>query len=233
MKRAGQLDVYRKKARTDKRGYTKLSRQLPPFRGSQFPSEELKVKDLNLSIEAINTTGTFTLLNGLQQGSDFTNRVGRKVMWKSLYVRFLVQHDRTSAGAGAGVSPNSSVRIIIIHDMQTNGATPTVAALLNSANTTAPLNLDNRDRFKVLMDKFYAMPGVSKTATDINSAGNTAFTIKKYRKINFETIFNSGTSGAVADINSGAVWLFIIGDQASGDNCSTVNGSVRMRFADP
>lgn len=239
MKRAGQGYEPAKRANTQKRGYSKLNRRLPAFtsrpatRGGYFPSVgELKVKDNNLTIEA-NTTGTFTLINGLTQGADFTQRVGRKVVWKSLYVRYLLQHDRTSIGAAVGVSPNSSARVIVFVDLQANGAAPSVLNLLAFSSTTSPLNLDNRDRFRILMDKLYCFPGVSKTATDVNSAGNTAFAVKKYRKIDIETIFNANNIGNIGDITIGAIYMFILGDQTTGDNCSTLNGNFRLRFADP
>jgi hypothetical protein len=192
---------------------------------------EYKVADVNSPGIPINTTGFFTLLCNPTQGADFNNRIGRKIVLKSLYVRgqcgiepALQQPTNLTA------APQQLVRMVIFIDYQPNGAVPTVADLLTQPSAVSQLNLNNRDRFKVITDKQWVIGPYFTSNTGALTA-NTGYAIKKFKTLNLEMIFN-GTLGTVADINSGALYMFWIGTIASGDSDSVAQISTRVRFAD-
>lgn len=189
--------------------------------GRRSPAE-LKVVDTAQFASDFDTTGTFTLLNGVATGSDFNNRIGRKVCWKSL----LVQGHIINEGDPA---VTNLCRFMVIYDSQPNGSLPALTDVLTAATSTAPLNLNNRDRFKVLLDKRYALGSVSTTATQAVSDRTTAL-IHKYKKINMDTIFD-GTTAAIGDIQTGSIFALTVGTEAAGTTYEA-RVSIRLRFTD-
>ena len=57
-------------------------------------------------------------------------------------------------------------------------------------------------------------------------------TFKYYHKCNIETIFNAGTAGTIADIQSGALYSLTIGTVPSGTNDFLMVVNYRIRFQD-
>lgn len=209
-------------------------RQLPV--GPVGSRMEKKVSDIAVGVVQINTTGTFTLLHIPQLGTDFTNRIGRKTLIRSFYVKGRV----TTEGAGGATQglnvASQQARMILFCDLQPNGAVPVVTDLLNSAEPASHLNLNNRDRFKILKDKMWAFdPYINiVTATQAQaSCSRQCYSLKAYMKLNQEVIFNATNGGTIADITSGALYLFWIGSQPAGAG-TDANAiiSTRVRYED-
>lgn len=206
-------------------------------RGYRFPiTNEAKTIDTGAAPQ-VSTTGAFALLNGCIQGTDYTNRIGRKIMLKSLYIRGIVASDVGVTMTSPAITVAQQARMIIFCDNQPNGATPAVLDLLNNATTVSQLNLNNRDRFKILVDKTFVLDPIvyNTTATQsVAAATNQIRQYKKFKKLNMETIYNSGNAGTVGDMNTGALWLFWIGSQAVGVGTdATATWTCRVRFNDP
>lgn len=202
----------------------------PTYYASPMPSPrstgqrslmEAKVVDTDPATYNMDTTGTVTLLNGVATGSDYTDRVGRKIILKSVYVRGIIKPVDTQTS-------DVLCRMMLVYDMQSNGAAPAITDILKSSTSTAQLNMNNRDRFKIIMDKVVALG-----ARDISS-GYTGMVnvvpVKKYKKLRHETIY-SGTLSTVASIATGGLYLVTIGDQTSGLG-GLLSCSVRTRFID-
>lgn len=191
---------------------------------------EKKVIDLNEAAYALSAPGVLTLLNGCVAGSQNYNRIGRKILMKSLQLRLIV------AASTPLASVDSLCRIIIVYDKQTNGAAPTVANILqsqnitgvNSSSATDMVNLDNRDRFTILRDIVFALAGQSTTATQAIAGGPTVKEINEYIRLNLDTVFNAGTAGTIGDIQSGSLYMLTIGTVAG----FAAVGSTRVRFSD-
>lgn len=198
---------------------------------------ELKVIDSGATNAQMNTTGTFILLNGLTQGTDYDQRLGRKFIIKSIQARGWVTPEYDNSALGAISVPSQYGRIIIFVDNQSNGATPVTTDLLTVPLPNAPLNLNNRDRFRILRDfQFVFGPLLSvTTATQSQAAfgGNQITDVNFYERVDIETVNNAGNAGTVADIQSGAVYAFYIGSQAAGTNTDlNANLYYRLRFSD-
>lgn len=206
------------------------------FRGSYGSSKnERKVSDVDNGTYQVNTTGNFTLLHIPTLGTDFTNRIGRKTVVKSIFVRGRVQLE-IDAALTAAVVNSQGARMILFVDLQPNGVVPATTDILKEATFASQINLNNRDRFKILADKNFAFGPFVRvdTATQAILAFNDQIKIfKKYKKCTIETIFNSTNGGTIADITSGAIYMFWIGSAASGTNTDT-NAIVttRCRFVD-
>lgn len=153
-----------------------------------------KYSDNNAST-TISNTGDFYLLNGIAEGSDNTQRVGRRITpthadWK-----------RTIENT----SSTDTVREILFVDYQADGATPTTTTLLASANPLAHYNFDQLHRFEILSDNLVEIGGSNWKPLQSDSfsdqvAGNTVY---------------EGTGATVASITTGAIYLFYISTRAS------------------
>lgn len=211
---------------------------VPRFRPPARAPTEQKAIDIALATYQVNTTGAFTLLNGCIQGTDFNERIGRKIIPRSVYIRGQMYPElaRTSVTAGVQETLAQLGRMILFVDLQPNGAAPAVTDLLNTASSFSQLNLNNRDRFRILVDKAFAFPNAVKAFTALGSTSGTYgsnFKLKIYKKLQMETIYNSGNAGTIADIQSGALYILWLGSEASGTTDINAMATVRLRFSDP
>lgn len=96
--------------------------------------------------------GTFLLVTNIPQGNTKVTRVGNKCSIIGMNIKGSV--------ANGSITGPAMARLIILVDRQSNGVIPTNAQLM--ADTTAatnwnsPINIDNRRRFRILVDKTWA-----------------------------------------------------------------------------
>jgi len=201
-------------------------------RGWKFNNSELKVSDAVSSTYAVNTTGLCTPLCIPQLGSDMNMRIGRKIMIKSVYIRgFCATAASLTIDDGQATEP-TLLRFIIFIDDQPNGTPATPAQVLSTVDATSQLNLNNRDRFKVVSDKTFIMgPWALNFATGYASAPSQIHPVKKFKSLNLETIFNGTSTGNISDIASGALYMMWIGT-GTGDSASRAIVSTRVRYSD-
>ena len=134
--------------------------------GAQFARRALlglmekKVVETASASYACDTTGSVTLVNGMAQGSDFTNRIGRK------YTNVAVQLEGYLGPQDSNVG-TTKCRIMLIYDAQPNGALPAITDVLTASTSNAFMNLNNRDRFKVLCDENYTRSNQQHGVTSV------------------------------------------------------------------
>lgn len=183
--------------------------------GKRSPEEKKKI-DLVQATYACTQTGSVTALNLCATGDDYTNRNGRKILMKSLQIRGYFEPEDL-------IVDNCLARVVILYDCQTNGTLPVVTDILDAATSLSSLNLSNRDRFKVLLDKQYvgAVAGGSPTVG----------MWKKFKRLNLETVYN-GTGATIGAIQSGSLLMLTISDRASTGGIN-FKATTRVRFTDP
>lgn len=193
------------------------------FYGPQRRSpQERKLVDTVVTGSVMDVVGNVTLINGVATGTDFTNRIGRKINVKSILVRALARPQD-------GVTVARFVRMMVVLDTQPNSALAGITDILTTSTALSPLNLNNRDRFRVLIDKQQWHGGGDTTAGQAFSDHNSGI-FHKYKRCNFDTIFD-GTDATIASIQSGALLFVTIGSAAAGDS-STLDFYTRVRFVD-
>lgn len=235
------LSTYRKYYGRKLSTYSRSTRRplgLPATRGYRGQYGKYKRAEKELKVVEVQGPGTFGnissvanggvfLLNGCAQGSDYTQRVGREIMIKSLFIRGFTQ---------LGSANESDVqRVVVVLDTQANGTTPVFGDIFN--NVTAALtfadpstlnNLSNRDRFRIIIDKAWPS-NVS------NSSSLQAYkTFKKFKKLNIKVTYN-GTGATAGAIQTNAIWLFLLGiynQTANPTFVSSFNFVSRIRFND-
>lgn len=204
-------------------------------RGYRPNTVERKVYDVAASTVDADTTGSIACIGLPILGTDMTNRVGRKICWRTVQARGLVRVERAELMTAASI-PAQYVRFMLVIDMQPNGALPAITDILTTAHPASPLNLNNRDRFRVIADKEFTLDPYYLNTTATTSAASMTNQIKMfkiYKKVNLETIFNGTNGGTIADISSGALLRVIIGNQAiSATNTAEFTFSTRCRFTD-
>lgn len=147
--------------------------------------------------------------------------IGRQTTMKSLY--WIWEGNISTTGTGS-----SPIRLVIVYDKEAEGAAPTIAAALqtdifNQDNIEAMQNLNNRDRFVVLVDEIVEC---------IGTAGPQAFMRKGYRKIQLPVVFNASAAATVAAINTGSVYAVAWQNGALATTNMGTTLQTRIRFED-
>lgn len=210
---------------------------VPMRTGGYRPNRvERKVSDITTATYQVNTTGSITLLAVPVLGSDFNQRIGRKILLKSVYIRGFVATEPALAPTAATSAAAQQVRMMIVSDMQPNGSAPAITDILVAATASSQLNLNNRDRFRIITDKTYVLGPYNNVTTATQAtqiaSGAQIINIKKYKKLNLEMIFNATNGGTIADIASGALFMVWIGSTAASGNDANAIVSTRVRYAD-
>ena len=142
----------------------------------------------------------FQLINGLSQGSGAGNRQGQQLKSTNINLRGKLS---CNAGASAGAS---QARIMLVHDRQPNGATFAIVDLLENGQVWSFRTMGYRKRFKVLADKSYQM--VLNTANEEHIVDLSA-------QLDLHTMYNTGNTGTITDIDTGSLYLIVMSDEVS------------------
>lgn len=184
--------------------------------GSVKEQKNIDVRTLNTAIVAAGTTGVGTLLNGVAQGTSGVTRLGRRINMESLLIRFAASMKPTTTGA-------SALRLMIVYDLQPNGAAMTAAQLLTTDEITGVNLLDNSRRFKVICDELIGSMGQS---------GPASVEFHKWIKLNLPVEFNTGNAGTIADIATGSLWMWVWQDGQIATASPQTLQQTRVRFSD-
>lgn len=195
---------------------------------------ELKCVDVSLSGTMDQSSATTTqLLNGVAAGTDFYNRVGRKIRMKSILVKGFVSLQSPGSGATAS-SEQYPVRVAIVYDEQpatgTNIAASTIFQGVDNtgASVVGPyvgLNLNNRDRFKILRDWTICLKPITNAGTTASYGDgmHAAQDFSFYKKLDLDAIF---TDTSASNISTGSIYFIAYQQQAAQAN--GINGAYRI-----
>ncbi len=194
------------------------------YRGGAYnPSRELKFFDTTIDDVTISATGDIqSSVNLIAQGVSEDERIGRKctvhrIQWRGT----LILKKGTSED-----SSEEAVRVIMYLDKQANGAVATNTQILHTASYQAFYNLENKGRFRILLDRTWAL-----NATAGGGNGTTSDTFSKVvtfsmnRKVNIPIEFSLNT-GAIGEIRSNNIGILLISRNA----LSSIISTVRVRF---
>lgn len=194
------------------------------------PATEKKAYDVIVK-PTVDTTGYIFQTFLPAAGTDINQRVGRKCIVKSIFLRGYIYSNPALIPSTANAScAAQQVRVIVFWDTQPNGANPVITDLLYLSGPESQLNINNRDRFTILSD-WTAEFGPIVAGTNPIFNGNQIMPYKKYIRVNKETIFGT-TGGTIAAINSGALMVALVGSNASGLDAAEMNIQTRVRYTD-
>lgn len=191
---------------------------------------ELKGLDTALTLSPVlattNTNGSIFVLNLIQQGAGFWQRIGKKIYPKSVRVKGTVQAVITLADG----NPRGNVlRGVLVWDKQPSGnAIPNFNDIFGTVDQTgteastfsAALAPKNTDRFKTLKEfniEFNSGDGGSGLATNFTEVKAYVDEFYKFKKRdNFETQYLSTANPmTIANISSGALYMVFRAEENS------------------
>lgn len=189
---------------------------------------EMKFLDTIEGLTIFGTSGTICApsLNIVPQDDTQSGRTGRKITIRKIQIRGQAYLPNTLVAATTG----DTLRMLVVLDQQANGANPTVAQILESADTNAFYNMANSSRFRVLWDKKMVMnatAGGAPTATA--SFGEVYKNISWFKACNIPIEYDATAStGALTTIRSNN--LMVIG--VSNEGIAQVGWTCRIRYSD-
>jgi len=158
-----------------------------------------------------------TELNCVQQGATVAQRIGNKIVIKSIHIKF-------SLISAAAVQ--ACVRFMLVYDRQPNGAFPLIGDILTDqpAGAATPyggLNIANKSRFQVIRDQFLTFDPAQSQVHNVNI----------YAKSRWEVEYGAN-AGTIGDFRTGALLLVAFSTFLAGGNVQMSNASCRSRFFD-
>jgi len=203
---------------------------------------EIKAVDLDQTGYACRLPATATgviLLNGVQAGTGFFNRVGARIEMKNLHIRGQLRQILTGI--------DSIARLLVVYDRQPrpDSGLPIIQDILQNRDqagtaTTAScseINLDNRDRFVILRDMMYHTPSATYTAGVITNPESAAgadptWVVNEFIKLKGLGTHYLSTADPVtiANISTGALYAFFV--TSGTDSAHSFNVAFRLRYND-
>jgi len=182
-------------------------------------------------------TGPMTLLNPIVEGFTETSRIGNVVHLTHLYIAGCLRPSANSS------SPGEILRLVVVQDEQTNGTAPNLTDVFTDASgtirSTSAFNMDNRGRFKVLVDEFWNMDGFSVNAGPPPYAiamGGTSKMVLLDRDVSQRgllTFYNNSSAPAtpIQTITKGAIWAIFL-EETPITGVVSFSGSMRIEYED-
>lgn len=201
-------------------GGRKSFRSSPAYIQPRRSSQEPGYVDLASANYSLDLTGSIALINTIPQGAGTSQRVGKRVTLKSLQCR-----GYSFAGSTANFNDGA---IIIVYDKRPNGSLPAIADILVSASSTSFNNDVNSGRFRILKREDFFLMGNSTTPTDSSGCSNDFFFSLK----GLPQVFKAAGTGAIDDIEEGAIYVITVGSNTAGTGAATANLGFRVRYYD-
>lgn len=216
------MDVSTRPKKTKKRQQTQVV-VARPFKRPRTFAQQIGAAAGPMTPELKDITSAFTLttgagpvwssiqlINPIAQGSTASQRIGRKLVLKSIFLRFAANPGTSAIGC----------RWLVIYDHAPNGALPVITDILSADSINAHQNLTNSDRFMVIHDDYINTPVAA-----------TSFAGKWYRKFTdqgLQSQWTTATTGTIADVVTGAIYVAYVSLAAAG----TFAATARVRFTD-
>lgn len=216
--RAAWMQKYAKKASFKK------SRRVARVKGGIPVVQELKFVDSGVfSLTHFTGATQLVLLNGISQGSDYTNREGRQATMHSVHIRGYVTPQNTT-------TTTQGIRLVLVWDNAANGAIAAVTDVMSADDDRAFANLSNQNRFTILRDWHQVAGQLSTIATQTYALLPIVHDVDIYVKLKSVTQY-MGTGNSISAVQGGALLLIALGAAASGSG-SVSNLAARVRFSD-
>jgi len=203
------------------RARTRKSFSVPSRKTLPFGTRDPGFVDLAPTARNCDTTGSITLVATIAQGTTINQRIGKKAQYKSFQIR-----GHIFAGTMGSIVRGT---YFLVYDKRPTGALPAITDILVTANSASFTNDANSNRFQIIHRMDYEILGDS---TNLPQSDKTAYMINEFVKFKRPIGFKAVGTGAIADIEEGAVYLVTVGDQAAGTGAAISDIGIRTRFVD-
>lgn len=185
-------------------------------------ANETRFVDVAFTAYNFDTTGSIAHINIITTGTSVNQRSGKKTLMKSLQCRGNVSNNTTAI--------INDCALLIVYDRRPTGALPAITDILNTATPQSFNNDTNSGRFQILKRMDFMLRGTvaATIALDSGAASCDFFLDLKNKPL----VNKAVGSGAIADIEEGALYLVTVGQIAAGAGAATGSLGFRLRFLD-
>jgi len=190
------------------------------------PMKPLEKRNIDTAYDISSGLGVETAITPIKcisvcsPGANANNRLGRKILIKSIFVRGRVW-------ATSGMTGAAFFRMMIIQDREPNGALPVIANIMQDDEIHGLMNLNNGQRYKVLAEINLGGEGMSL-------ANRIGYVFERYVKTNIVAHYKDGAgAGDATDIQANGLYavVYIGGGSMGAASCNMVS-NFRVRFLD-
>lgn len=179
-----------------------------------------------------------TLLNGLVQGSKINTRWGATIRLRELKLRITVNE------VIGGLTGADLLRVIVVYDLNANGLKPLVSDIMdtngsgNAYGVNSFYSLNNRGRFVYLYDEIKIFQPFWTASQAVPAAYSQPIGCPTWHANihckDLVTQYNTGNTGSITDISTGALWLLLQAEWLSVTTVvtTTASSSIRLSFLD-
>jgi len=183
-----------------------------------------------LSSDAVN--GNIFLFNTFPQGTSVNQRVGKKIALTGCQFRGTLRN-RAVSGDFIG---SQFIICMIVYDKRPTGALPAVTDIVLAVGggpKSISLNNDtNSGRFSIVRRWTMTLCGSTQVVAGPLLTSNTGMGIDDWVDLKARpTVYKAGGTGAIGDIEEGALYFVTVGDSNSNGDYR-LNGNVRTRALD-
>lgn len=201
-----------------------IPRQMPNQYQAQLrraAPQEVNYVDLGSVVYPFDTTGSITLIATIAQGASVNQRIGKRAYYKSLLIRGIAVAGSTGTIADGAY--------LVVYDKRPTGALPAITDILTAVTPHAFMNDNNTGRFEIIRRQDFNIIGNSVTP----STGRESMNVDEYIKLVRRPItFESVGTGAIGDIDSGALYFVTVGNLPAGTTAPSLTARFRTRFTE-
>lgn len=164
-------------------------------------------------------------INQVPLGNSSITRTGRKLSITAVAIRGTIKLQAATI--------SQKVALLLIWDRNVNQAAslPAWTAVLNSQSPNALTNKDNAPRFKILRRWDFTLSGNGGGGGYLDSSITSIDEfVKMKNKVTYFT--TADTTGLYPNMQEGALLLYLVGDSATGANCTLGTFNTRVYFQD-
>lgn len=191
----------------------------PEVKFADYP-EVADPGDLSTSTPVpLNTTGYIHCINAVAQGAGPNCRIGMRIEMISCNLRYFVRPKATTTKSG-------NFRVALVYDRQPNGAVPAYTDIFQTytagtatyATAASGVNLQNKNRFKVLYDCIHQFYPVTDTAGVLTnnawSSTNDSTNVQRFVRIpQLITEFDYVGTADIGSVRTGSLLLVCYSDE--------------------
>lgn len=162
--------------------------------------------------ETVNSVGNIQLISAIPEGTDYDDRVGKKVSLRSFQIQGLHINNDTTLGVP------TFIRLMVVRDNSFSGSAPAISDILLTSQTYSVRNPrpDLMKKYTVLYDY-----------RSWNERENSGKIFSKYRKIRGQSVFDGS---GLNDVNKGALYVVVFSNRST--DLPTVSFQTMVKYVD-
>ncbi len=194
---------------------------------TELSNVELKFFDTDIVDANIDATMTFFNPQILIQGDKETERIGRKVIIKSLSIKGELKLNAQTTATTTGCL----ITMKVVHDSQTNKAQFAATDLLAADTFDSFNNISNKNRFRILKSCTYEFSagGAAPSGAALIFSQKSRY-VDEHLKMNIPIEYDAtAATGAITTVTSNSIFVVF---QSSTTNLVSSNMKMRIRYTD-